>query len=206
MDKQYWNRFYNKESLSKDLSKCSSFALFCQKKIFKEPRTIAELGCGNGRDALYFAKRGHSVLALDQCVDKKVIDKKKHKNLEYLEEDFVAYKFNQDIDVFYSRFTIHSITKEDQDKLLPNIYKSLSPKGLLCIEVRTTKDTKFGVGERIAENTYASDEHKRRFVDSNVFVHEVLAIGFKVCYFIEQNNLSIHKDDNPVLMRIILEK
>jgi hypothetical protein len=27
MDKQYWDKFYNKESLSKDISKCSSFAL-----------------------------------------------------------------------------------------------------------------------------------------------------------------------------------
>lgn len=206
MDKQYWNKFYNKESLSKDISKCSSFALFCQKKILKEPRTIAELGCGNGRDALYFAKRGHSILALDQCVDQKVMNKRNHENLEYLEEDFVDYKFNQDIDVFYSRFTIHSITKEDQDKLLPNIYKSLPPKGLFCIEVRTTRDAKFGVGECVAENTYTNDEHKRRFVDSNVFVRDVLGIGFKVRYFTEEDNLSIYKDDNPVLMRLVLEK
>ena len=84
--------------------------------------------------------------------------------------------------------------------------KSLPPKGLFCIEVRTTRDAKFGVGECVAENTYTNDEHKRRFVDSNVFVRDVLGIGFKVRYFTEEDNLSIYKDDNPVLMRLVLEK
>jgi hypothetical protein len=38
------------------------------------------------------------------------------------------------------------------------------------------------------------------------FLNTVLSLGFKLLYFNEQDNLSIYKDDNPVLMRIILEK
>ena len=32
------------------------------------------------------------------------------------------------------------------------------------------------------------------------------SLNFKELYFIEKNNLSIYKNDNPVLMRAILEK
>ena len=55
------------------------------------------------------------------------------------------------------------------------------------------------------DNTFLTD-HKRRFIDSNVFVRKMLSLGFVLLYFTEKNNLSIYKDDNPVLMRIVLRK
>ena len=123
--------------------------------------------------------------------------------LDFIQEDYTQY---EKIDVFYSRFTIHSITKDDEAILLPNVYTALSSNGLFCIEVRTTKDPLCGVGESCGENTFITDGHKRRFINSKVFREQVLDLGFKELYFIEEDNLSIYKDDNPVLMRIILQK
>ena len=145
---------------------------------------------------------------LDQSIDKEVINSNKSSLLKLLEQDFVhdQYDFCEKIDVFYSRFTIHSITEEDQALLLPKVYNCLDTGGLFCIEVRTTKDPKFGVGQHVSDTTYFNDGHTRRFISSQEFLKEVLSLGFKLKYFNEQNNLSIYKDDNPVLMRIILEK
>lgn len=208
MDKQYWDKFYKDYSSRGDISECSTFASFCCDKFFnKKPKTIVDLGCGNARDAKHFARK-HIVYGLDQSIDKKVINSNKSPLLKLLEQDFVhdQYDFCEKIDVFYSRFTIHSITEEDQALLLPKVYNCLDTGGLFCIEVRTTKDPKFGVGQHVSDTTYFNDGHTRRFIDSQEFLNKILRLGFKLKYFNEQNDLSIYKDDNPVLMRIILEK
>jgi trans-aconitate methyltransferase len=208
MDKQYWDKFYKQHANRDDISKCSTFAIFCCDNFFnKTPRIIADLGCGNARDAKHFARK-HLVYGIDQVIDKGVINSNKSSLLKLIEQDFVRdeYSFSENVDVFYSRFTIHSITEEDQKELLPKVYNSLGVGGLFCIEVRTTKDPKFGVGKHVCDTTYFNDGHTRRFVDSQEFLNEVLSLGFKLKYFNEQDNLSAYKDDNPVLMRIILEK
>ena len=208
MDKQYWDKFYKQYANRNDISECSTFASFCCDNFFnKSPRIIADLGCGNARDARHFARK-HLVYGIDQVIDKEVVNSNKSSLLKLIEKDFVYgdFNFNEKVDVFYSRFTIHSITEADQKELLPKVYNLLDAGGLFCIEVRTTKDPKFGVGKHICDTTYFNDGHTRRFIDSQKFVNTVLPLGFKLIYFNEQDNLSIYKDDNPVLMRIILEK
>jgi len=208
MDKQYWDKFYKDHSNRDDISECSTFASFCCEHFFhKESKTIVDLGCGNARDAQYFARQ-HVVYGVDQSIDEQVINANKLPSLNLIEQDFVYddYNFSKKIDVFYSRFTIHSITEAAQKELLPKAYNYLNTGGLFCIEVRTTKDPKFGVGKHICDTTYLNDGHSRRFIDSQEFLNTVLSLGFKLLYFNEQDNLSIYKDDNPVLMRIILEK
>lgn len=208
MDKKYWDKFYKKHENRGDISECSTFASFCCDSFLnKSPKTIVDLGCGNARDSKYFA-RNHLVYGLDQSIDEKVVNRNKLLSLKLIEQDFVYndYNFSEKVDVFYSRFTIHSITQEDQKELLPKVYNHLDTGGLFCIEVRTTKDSKFGVGKHMRDTTYFNDNHTRRFIDSQEFLNEVLSLGFKLKYFNEQDNLSVYKDDNPVLMRIVLEK
>ena len=67
MDKEYWNQFYKKNYNNKEIINPSSFALFCQNNFYNDSeKKIMELGCGNGRDSLYFARQGHTVYAIDQ--------------------------------------------------------------------------------------------------------------------------------------------
>ena len=214
MDKIYWNNYYQKHGKDKNISKHSSFAQFCLDNFFTDKSfNILELGSGNGRDAIFLAHHKHNVIAIDQStsaidIEKQNLDSKvsqylQPKALDFIKEDYSQYT---KIDVFYSRFTIHSITKHDEALLLPNIYNALNINGLFCIEVRTTKDPLFGVGEACGDNTFITDNHKRRFIDSKEFREQVSVIGFKELYFTEENDLSIYKHDNPVLMRIILQK
>jgi len=214
MDKIYWDNYYQKHGKDKSISKHSSFAQFCLDNFFSDKSlNVLELGSGNGRDAIFLASHKHKVIAIDQStaaidIEKQSLDSEFSKYLEPKALDFIKENYTQyeDIDAFYSRFTIHSITKEDETLLLPNVYNALNCNGLFCIEVRTTKDPLFGVGEPCGENTFITDNHKRRFIDSKVFRRQVSDLGFKELYFIEQDNLSIYKHDNPVLMRIILQK
>jgi tellurite methyltransferase len=213
MDKQYWEKYYTTHGQDDGISKHSSFAEFCLEKILSQQKlNIVELGSGNGRDSIYFAHHNHHVLALDQStvaidLERVNISDEINSNLIPMAEDFVLsdFDFGYDIDVFYSRFTLHSITKNDESILLPKVYNSLGEDGLFCVEVRTTNDTLCGVGEFCGDNTYLTD-HRRRFIDSNKFLSDMVSMGFKLVYFTEENGLSVYKDDDPVLMRIILKK
>jgi tellurite methyltransferase len=213
MDKKYWEDYYHRSGKNIEISERSTFSEFCSKNYFhKKELKIIELGCGNGRDAIYFAHNNHTVIAIDQCTNL-IEDKKQqmqnsfHSNLIPLSQDFIRYDYSLHIpiDVFYSRFTLHSIDEKDEEILLPNIYNSLEVNGLFCVEARTIKDPIFGIGEECGDNAYRTD-HYRRFLDSKLFLKKILKLGFELLFFTEQNNLSIYQDDNPVLMRIILRK
>jgi tellurite methyltransferase len=214
MDKIYWNNYYQKHGRDKGISQQSSFAKFSLDNFFTDKKlNIVELGSGNCRDAIFLAHHGHYVTAIDQStagidIERRTLHAGVAQNLNLKALDFIREDYTQygEIDVFYSRFTMHSITKEDEALLLPNVYSALTRDGLFCIEVRTTKDPLFGVGEPCGDNTFISDNHKRRFIDSEEFRDQVSVLGFKELYFSEENNLSIYKNDNPVLMRIILQK
>ncbi len=214
MDKNYWEKYYKLHGGDKEISDPSSFAKFILKNFLSEKKfNIVELGSGNGRDAIFFACNGHNVVAIDQStkvidIQKQNLDNKFAMNLHSKARDFVKEDYSRfkKIEVFYSRFTIHSISKSDELVLLPKIYHNLDRKGLFCVEVRTINDPLYGIGEFCGENTFMTDNHKRRFIDTTVFRKQVLDLGFRELYFIEENNLSIYKNDNPVLMRIILQK
>jgi len=213
MDINYWDDYYLNHGKKKDIIACSTFAKFCLDKFFtKKKLNILELGSGNGRDAIYFAHHKFNVIAIDQSIKAIEIEKENINDdiktyidpraLDFVNEDYSGYKA---IDVFYSRFTIHAISKSDEETLLSKVYNTLNYGGLFCIEARTTKDPLFGIGVDCGENTFITD-HRRRFIDSQIFLSQVITLGFKVLYFTEEDNLSVYRGDNPVLMRLILQK
>ena len=212
-DKNYWEKYYLEHGQDNDIKHHSSFAEFCYERFFyAKAKRIVELGSGNGRDAIYFAHHGNKVVAIDQSttaidIERENIHNEINSNLIPIAEDFVNYDFglHGSIDVFYSRFTLHSINKKDEDIIIPRVYNHLKKGGLFCIEVRTTKDPLCGIGENCGNNTYRTD-HYRRFIDSQEFLKSILSFGFNLLFFTEENNLSVYNNDNPVLMRIILEK
>jgi tellurite methyltransferase len=214
MDKDYWEKYYQNHGKDSGISNHSSFADFCYSDFFRNNhniKNIVELGSGNGRDAIYLANKGYKVVAIDQSPSGNSVE---IDNMESsvsgefisISEDFINYDYSliNDIDVFYSRFTMHAISKNDESELLPKILKYLKVGGLFCIEVRTTKDPIFGVGKDCGDNAFITD-HYRRFIDSQEFLRLMLP-KYELIFFKESNNLSIYKDDNPVLMRIILKK
>jgi tellurite methyltransferase len=213
MDKEYWNSYY---AARKAIHYPSPFCEYCCKDWIKPQSRILELGCGNGRDAFYLAENGHTVVGLDQS-DVAVSDNTKRiaehnvgDRLKFITDDFTrpsAKTLNSDrpFDVVYSRFTLHSVTEEEQQSIIQWVYEALPSKGTFLIECRTKNDPLFSQGKRISD-TEAITDHYRRFADANVLLREFLAMGFQARYFIERDNLAVFGNDNPVVARYVLAK
>jgi ubiquinone/menaquinone biosynthesis C-methylase UbiE len=209
MDKKYWDDYYKKHGLDKGIQEESTFAYFCQNKFLKyKQKNILEIGSGNGRDARFFAKNHHNIVAVDQSHNGIVVHNDIYQDkITYEKNDFVNMDYNKfkNINVVYSRFTLHAIKVNEEDIVTQQVYDLLDKDGLFMIEVRSIKDPLCGQGKSVGDNAYITD-HYRRFIDSNIFIKKMFNKGFQLCYFTEENNLSIYKDDNPYLIRVIFKK
>ena len=203
-DVQYWNEYYSNDLAPKPPSDFAQFAL----KYMEQGKMLIDMGCGNGRDSIFFCQNGIKVSAVD--VSKGAIDSLNKKSLPIfaLCDDFIKTKALRciDFDYCYARWTIHAITQAEQDELLPNIYRSLKSGGLFFSESRTVSDVKYGQGEALGLHEYFTDDHYRRFLEPDALITQLKDIGFEIIYSGESDGFSPMGDDSPTLIRVVAGK
>ena len=203
-DVDYWNSYYKKNLA--ELQNPSDFALFAS-SYMESNKKIMDIGCGNGRDSLLFARNGLNVVGVD--ASKIAIDKLNSLNYEnsplFVCDDFVTCKalYQAQYDYFYSRWTIHAISEHQEDELLSNITSSIKSEGLLFIEARTIHDELCGKGEKISEYEYIHDDHYRRFIDKDKLIMKLDNLGYEIVYEEESDGFSKTNTSNPTLLRIV---
>ncbi len=74
------------------------------------------------------------------------------------------------------------------------------------IEARTIHDKIYGLGDKVEENAYIYNNHYRRFIDPEKIVDKLIKTGFKVLYNQEKDGFSKTETDDPILLRLILQK
>lgn len=206
-DKNYWNHYY--ENIRNDLVKPSSFAVYVEKLLIPQAH-ILELGCGNGRDSMFFLSKGHNVVAVDgsdAAIDMLNDFTRNMERALFVCDDFVKCHsiYQLPFDCIYSRFTLHAITEEQEDELIDNVKEGLCEEGLFCIEARTIHDEIYGLGEKIGENEYIYNDHYRRFIDVERFESKLKKKGFEIITLEEKRGFSKTDDSDPVLMRCIVK-
>ena len=204
-DREYWNDYY--EGLNGQMAEPSNFAIEVD-KMLKPCSHIMELGCGNGRDSLYFLSKGHIVTAVDgsdtaiDMLNKITADDEK---ALFVCDDFVKCHalYQMQYDCVYSRFTLHAIAEDQEDEMLINAKEALSSGGILCIEARTIHDALYGKGKEVGDNAFEYNDHYRRFIDVNEFKKKMENMGFVFDYIEERKGFSKTKESDPMLMRAI---
>lgn len=204
-DRSYWNQYYR--AIRNELDQPSDFAVFVEKKLRKGSH-IMELGCGNGRDSLYFLSEGHHVIAVDSsdvAIDMLNEATSDNANALFVCDDFVKCQalYQMRYDCIYSRFTLHAITEEQENEMLFNAKSALSVGGLLCIEARTIHDEIFGMGVPAGQNAYIYNDHYRRFIDVEIFKTKLEDLGFDIVSMEESKGFSKTEQSDPILMRCI---
>ncbi|EGK8128326.1 methyltransferase domain-containing protein [Campylobacter lari] len=203
-ERKYWSDFYRNNQIPFEPS---LFARFCLKKYFMGKKNLLELGCGNGRDALFFANNGIETTALDICLEE-INYLKSHyvkNNLQFLYHDFTNFKSIKKYDIVYSRFTLHSINGEQEKNLLPLVYETLRKDGLFCIEARGVKNSLYGLG-KVSFDGFIYDGHFRRFLDLDDLRLKLENIGFSILFANEDKGYAPFEEKDDFFIRIVAKK
>lgn len=199
----YWNDYYaTRSSVTRPLP--SQFATFVAGEL-TEPSRVVELGCGNGRDSIFFASYGHDVTGVDGS-------ESAVKGCQALAEALgVEARFLQSsIDdpelpgrlggdegsdrplMIYARFFVHAITDEEEKDFFALATALTKPGDMLAVEYRTVRDQS---GAKV------TDAHYRRFVAPSSFQANALASGFEVTYAAEGFGFAKYKQDDAYCAR-----
>ena len=202
--KNFWKKFYR---IKKPPTKNSQFSTFCFKFIKHYKNNIFDVGCGNGRDTIFFRKNKLKCYGLDQV--EVIINKNKKNHPKYkkffLKKDFPNTNFDKISKgrfSIYSRFSLHSINLKQEKKFINNLLKSKN-LDFIMIETRTIYDELYGVGKKISKLEYFTD-HYRRFIDPNN-LRKKFENKFKIIFFKVDKNFARFKKENPKVLRIIIK-
>ncbi len=160
--------------------------------------TLLELGCGNGRDSVYFARNAINITAIDQ-VQSEIDYLNAHfgsKNCVFLCGDFSSLSsiaslesLKSTYDCIYSRFSLHSITHAQQKRLFAELPQYLKVGGILAIETRGKRNSLYQKGQATQDekDAFIYEEHYRRFVSLGDLCAEIEEIlkdskSFKILY------------------------
>ncbi|BCU80644.1 hypothetical protein JIR001_04270 [Polycladomyces abyssicola] len=95
-------------------------------------KTVVDLGCGEGRDAVYFAKNGLNVMAVD--LSQTGLKKAKHwaetegVSLTTVQADLLSYRMDTMVDAVYSIGVLHYLPPEIRPNTFGH-YKAMTRSG-----------------------------------------------------------------------------
>lgn len=193
---EYWNKRYVTDFCDVDVIPSEFVKRTVERIKEKGDLRILDLGCGAGRDTLYFANLGYKVTALDLSSKALSLFQKKPKNVEFICEDMQNINLPANsFDVVFANLTLHYFDDKTTRKIIDNITKSLVKDGVLTFLCKSTKDPLWGVGVKVEENVY-DDKYRHHFFDKK-YINELLkdyninpteeyeGFYYKPCAFIE---------------------
>ena len=206
-DIDYWNSYYSRGLAPEEPSLFAKYVA----TYLEAGKYLLELGCGNGRDSIFFSDMKLNVTAIDvsnvtiKNLQETVMPVKK--NIWFICDDFVDSSLikTAQYDYIYSRFTFHAINSKQEDALLRNIKSTIKNNGKLFIEARSVNDPLYGKGREVEMDAYLYNNHFRRFLNINSLADKLEKIGFKVIYKKESKGFAPNKNEDPPIIRIICE-
>lgn len=200
MDIQYWEEYYRKHPYAFDPSDFAKYVI----KYINANEHVIDLGCGNGRDTIFFKTVGALATGIDQCENQINILKKTYENdyVKFKSGNFIDLRNDLHVDHAYSRFTLHSIDEKSENTLITWASKCVNK--YFFIETRSDKDSLNGV----------KTDHYRRFINMNALLSKLIAHGFEIEYAEISRNYSKYKsiynvdynEENPMLIRVVARK
>jgi SAM-dependent methyltransferase len=179
--REFWNRRHSSE-LAEDRD-INPFAIVAEQS-FRPHSTILDLGCGRASDAVYFASKGHSVLATD--FSEAVIDYDK-KALADSRVDFRVLDLSQPFpvqseifDAIYSSLSLHYFDDETTKRIFDEIRRVLKTGATFAFSCKAVNDQHYGEGSEIGKNIFVSSKGHLRHFFTESYVKELLAGGFEI--------------------------
>lgn len=210
LNKDYWDAFY--KANHKHIP--SQFAV-CILTEIKANSAVVEFGSGNGRDSHYFASQGHitfgmdlSHQAIESCEDEAKLRSIEHSSFYQADltnfdsvKDVIArarVKVQGDEIIFYSRFVMHSLDDEQEQKFLSLLSKCMQQGEIVYFEFRSKEDA-------VLKKHYGG--HFRRFVDTDNFIDALVKKhGYVIEYSITGKGMAKYQEEDPFVSRVFARK
>lgn len=201
----YWSAFYSDATAP---AEPSAFARSIAERWPDLPAVI-DIGCGNGRDSLFFITQGRKVAGLDSCPEAVALCARQAERLPGFAPDQARFVTGSATDrhswdaiaaadsgpvLIYARFFFHAVPDEAEAAILDLASELLARRGgALCAEFRTPKD------QALAK---VMPEHYRRFVDPDAFCARLEARGLRVVERHEGQGLAVYKGEDAYVARV----
>ena len=201
----YWDEYYAARATTRRPLP-SQFATFVAGELDR-PHRVIELGCGNGRDSIFFSSYGHEVVGVDGSEAAVAASSHLAEALgeqatfvqSAIDDPALADRLGEGDGpkALYARFFIHAITDEEEQVLLDLAATVTNPGDLLAVEYRTIRDQ---VGAKETET------HYRRFVLPATFQARALERGFEVTYAVEGFGFAKYRHDDAYVARTLFRR
>jgi SAM-dependent methyltransferase len=212
----YWNDYYAGRRPDEPWSLSpSQFAAFVANERKAGP--LLEIGCGNGRDALFFASVGFDVTGVDYCETavKLCAERAGGAGLPAAFEPLNLYDVAQvtafveahacAFETLYARFFVHAVNELGEMELLKLAVSVLEPGGRAYLEFRTVEDERASAGRTISANE-REDGHYRRFIDVDELIGRASDHGLAAVYRVAGHGMAAFRGEDPHVARLVLEK
>ena len=174
-------------------------------------QNILEIGCGQGRDALFFSRKGYSVETFDISENAiKFVNKTKEsfnlKNLNAIVHDVqetFPHKANS-FDFVYSNLALQFFDIETLEKIFDNIHQVMKNNATVLFSTKKKGDKYYNFGTKINEHAFQHKGITRYFYDKPI-LKQILEQKFDILNFDEDR----HENPNlttSVWWKVLMKK
>jgi len=191
----YWNSLYS----SKDFfgTGPTKLAKLAESLLDKKIMNILEIGCGQGRDAIFFSTLGHNVHGFDISVNavnyvKSIKESMKLENLNVFVHDVEKpLPFKEDsFDFIYSNLALQFFDVGRLSQILGNISSVIKKNSLFLFSTKKFGDKYYDFGNKISENAF---EYKgiTRYFFTEKELRNLLSQKFEIITFDEDRHVNL---------------
>jgi SAM-dependent methyltransferase len=212
----YWSQYYIDRA--RERLEPSSFARWCAAEGWVAPADrVVDAGCGDGRDAIFFAGLGARVVAVDAaesavkrcvalglcaaCASMGSLPKPDELLPPGTWHEASCSEVAGRL-VVYSRFSLHAIDAKEAEAFLAWCRLHAD---VLLIETRSVNDPRYGRGDDAGDGAFV-DTHYRRFTRLSDLTTELQALGFVVEHASEDWKAARTAYDAAVVNRVIVRR
>ena len=195
----YWNSLYSKENY---FGTGPTLLAFSAKEIIEknEISDILELGCGQGRDSIFFANLGCNVIATDISENAiKFVEQIKHeKNLQnlklFIHDTLLPLNFtNMSFDLVYSNLALQFFNLEQLTNIFSNIKKVMKKNSFLLFSTKKSGDKYFNFGQQLSQNSFEYRGITRYFYEKNIIEKILKEQNFTILNFEDEKHTNPDK-------------